>query len=99
MAGLLIAIPAVLLLKLIDWIAGIGGDVVTTADIRAFVFSWRFPVILLLGILLVLVYFVIELLSQIYLTDNILNGRRAGIRRCIISGIRCMDREFGGWIV
>ena len=71
LAGFLLAIPAALLLQLIDWVAGIGGDVFTTANIRTFVLSWRFPVILFLGILLVLVYVVTELLSQIYLTDDI----------------------------
>lgn len=92
LAGLLLAIPAALLTKLIDWIAGIGGDAVTTANFKAFIISWRFPVILFLALLLVLVYLVIELLSQIYLTDDILNGRRAGIRRCIGIGIRSLKR-------
>ena len=92
LAGLLLAIPAALLLQLIDWVAGIGGDVFTTANIRTFVLSWRFPVILFLGSLLVLVYVVTELLSQIYLTDDILNGRRAGVRTCIGRGIRSLKR-------
>ena len=92
LAGFLLAIPAALLLQLIDWVAGIGGDVFTTANIKTVVLSWRFPVILFLGILLVFVYVVIELLSQIYLTDDILNGRRAGVRRCIGSGIRSLKR-------
>ena len=48
--------------------------------------------ILLLGTVLVLVYLVLELLAQIYLMDNILNGRRAGVRRCFVTGIRSVKR-------
>ena len=92
LAGILLAIPAALLMKLIGLVSGAGGDVFTTADIRSFVLSWRFPVILFLGIVLVMIYLVFELLSQIFLTDDILGGRRAGIKKCIGRGFRSVKR-------
>ena len=92
LAGLILAVPAALLMYVIDWVAGIGGDAVTTANIRSFLLSWRFPVILLLGVVLVLVCLVLELLAQIYLMDSILNGRRAGVRRCFAAGFRSVKR-------
>ena len=91
LAAILLAIPAALLMMLIDWVAGLG-DIITTANIKTFLLSWRFPVILILGFLLVLVYLTIELFAQIYLTDNILEGQRAGVRKCVSSGIRSLKR-------
>ena len=90
--GLILVVPAVLLTELIRWVAGIGGDVFTTATFWTFILSWRFPVILFLGLLLVMLFLTLELLSQIYLTDDILNGRQAGIRRSIGRGVRSLKR-------
>ena len=92
LAAILLAIPAALLMHLINWIAGIGGDVVTSSTLKSFILSWRFPVILFLGIVLVLVYLVMELLAQIYQTGDILGGRRAGVRKCVAAGIRSLKR-------
>ena len=44
LAAILLAIPAALLMHLINWIAGIGGDVVTSSTLKSFILSWRFPV-------------------------------------------------------
>ncbi len=97
---LILAVPALILLGLIDWIAGIGGNVITTSDIKGFVFSWKLPVILILIFLLVLVYVVIELFSQVYFTDSLLKGQKAGIRKCIAEGIKSAKRfmNFAGII-
>ena len=92
LSGLILVVPAVLLTELIRWVAGIGGDVFTTATFWTFILSWRFPVILFLGLLLVMLFLTLELLSQIYLTDDILNGRQAGIRRSIGRGVRSLKR-------
>ncbi|MCR4892406.1 MAG: glycerophosphoryl diester phosphodiesterase membrane domain-containing protein [Lachnospiraceae bacterium] len=90
--ALVMVVPVVLLSNLINMVAGAGGEVVTTANIKSFLFSWRFPVILLLGLLLVIVFLVVELFAQIYLTDNILRGQRAGVFGCVGSGTRAVKR-------
>ncbi len=92
LAGLFLAIPASFMTRLIGWVAGLDGDVVTTADMKSFLMSWKFPVILILGFGLILMYLVFELLAQVYLTDIILNGRRAGLRESIGSGIKSLKR-------
>ncbi len=89
---LILAVPALILLSLIDWVAGLGGKVVTTADIRLFLLSWKLPVMLVLIFLLVLVYLVIELFSQIFFSDMILKGQKAGIFQCIANGIKSVNR-------
>ncbi len=47
---------------------------------------------LVLIFLLVLVYMVIELFSQIFFTERILKGEKAGILQCIANGIRSLNR-------
>ena len=92
LAGIFLIIPAAPMTRLIGWLAGLDGDVVTTANIKSFLLSWKFPVILMLGFVLVVIYLVFELFGQIYLTDNILNGRRAGVRRCIVKGFHSVKK-------
>ncbi len=90
--GLIMAIPALLMFQLIDWVAGIGGEVVTTANIKSFLLSWKLPVILILGLILVLIYIVFELLTQIYMTDNILKGQKAGVKQCVADAVKSVKR-------
>lgn len=92
LAAVILALPAALLTRMISWIAGMGEDIVTTANIRSSVLSWRLPVILLLGILLVFLYLVMELFAQICLTDSILNGRRAALFKSIGRGILSLKK-------
>ncbi|MCR5747908.1 MAG: glycerophosphoryl diester phosphodiesterase membrane domain-containing protein [Lachnospiraceae bacterium] len=92
LAAIILAIPGMILIWLIDWVAGVGGNVVTTANISAFIFSWRFPVILLLGFLLILVYLVLELFAQIYLTNDIMTGQKATLKENIGNGIRAVKK-------
>ena len=89
---LVLAIPATLLSKLISSVAGSSGSAVTTANLSEFLLSWRSPVILVLAVVLVLCFVVAELFSQIYMTDDILSGRTAGIRREVSQGVRCLRR-------
>ncbi len=89
---LILAVPALLLLSLIDWVAGLGGKVITTSDIKGFLLSWKLPVILFLIALLVLVYMVIELFSQIFFTERILKGQKVGILQCIVDGFKSVKR-------
>lgn len=92
LAAILLAIPASFLTRLIYAVAESGGAPITTANLRAFLLSWRFPAVLLLGALLVSCYIVVELFSLIHMSDDILNGRPAGIRRDIGAGIRSLRR-------
>ncbi len=90
--GIIMAIPALIMFKLIDLVAGAGGEVVTTANIKSFLLSWKFPVLLILGFLLALIYLVFELLTQIYMTDSILNGQKAGVKKCAVSGVKSVKK-------
>ena len=92
LSTIMIIAPVVVLNLLIDWIAGLGGDAVTTANIKQFLLSWRFPVILALGALLVLVYIAFELMGQVHLTSCILSGQSSGTWRCIKAGTRSLRR-------
>lgn len=92
LAGLLMIIPVSALRRAAVWIAGVGGEAVTTANLRQFLLSWRFPVVLFLGILLVIIYFVFELVAQIYLTDCILTGRRLSTFGCVKAGFASVRR-------
>ncbi|MCR5453057.1 MAG: glycerophosphoryl diester phosphodiesterase membrane domain-containing protein [Lachnospiraceae bacterium] len=91
-AAVISFIPAILIMDLIDWVAGIGIGAITTANIKAVILSWKMPVILLLGILLIFVFMVLEIFAQIYLTNNILNGQNDGIIKCIRDGLRAVKR-------
>ena len=92
LAGLLLAVPAAFLVQMIMVVAGAGNVAITTANIRSFILSWRFPVILGLAILLVFVYLVLELFTQIYLSDDILGGRKGSLRHCVASGFKSIKR-------
>ncbi|MCR5128307.1 MAG: glycerophosphoryl diester phosphodiesterase membrane domain-containing protein [Lachnospiraceae bacterium] len=93
---LILSLPALFLQGVIDRIAGIGGNIVTTADIKSFLLSWKLPVILILIFLLVLVYMVIEMFSQIYFTDRLLKGEKTGIIKCIAQGIKAVKGFMNG---
>ncbi len=87
---IILGIPTSLLVRLMNIVAGIGGDPVTTANYRAILLSWRTPVLLVLGLLLVLVYIVLEIFAKIYLCDDILSGRKASIIQEIKKGIQAL---------
>ncbi len=90
LAVVIFAIPVRVLTELMHISAGIGGEIVTTANIREFIFSWKFLLTLILGVSLVLIYIVVELFSLIFLTDCILKGEKAGLRKCIVSGFKSL---------
>ncbi len=92
LASLIMIIPTAFMFSLIDFVAGAGGEIITTANIKSFLFSWKFPVILVLGIVLVLIYLVIELLAQIYMTNNIMTGKTVKVIDCITKGIQALKR-------
>lgn len=65
--------------KVIVWmmtsVAEVSGGALTTANIKDLLLSWRAPVLLVLGILLVFCYIAVELLANIYLSGDILEGQ------------------------
>lgn len=91
-AAVILALPASLLTRMISAVAETAGGAITSADLKALFFSWRFPVILVLGVLLVFIYMAIELFAQIHLSGDILTGKQAGIFREIRSGFRSLRR-------
>lgn len=94
LAGIILALPASMLTFIISAVAEISGGAITSADLKAVFLSWRFPVILVLGLFLVFLYMAIELFAQIHLTGDILTGQQAGIGREIIAGFRSLGRFF-----
>ena len=90
--ALVLAVPTWLLSQLISAVAGSSGSAITTANMSKFLLNWRAPVILILGVVLVLCFIVAELFTQIYMTDDILSGRTAGIRRELSQGVRSLRR-------
>ncbi|MGX8688864.1 MAG: hypothetical protein ACSW8K_13840, partial [bacterium] len=94
LSAVILAVPASLLTHMISAVAATAGGAVTSADLKALFLSWRFPVMLFLGILLVFLYVAIELFSQIHLTGDILRGEQAGILRETRAGFRSLRRFF-----
>jgi glycerophosphoryl diester phosphodiesterase len=74
-ASLILFVPAAFLMWLINVIASSTGDAVTTADLKGFVLSWRFPVILVIGFILIALFIIVEVFAQIHMCDDILEGR------------------------
>ena len=91
LAGIILAIPASLITGLINKTAASSGAI-TTANIKDLLLSWRFPVVLLLGFVLVSLYVMIEVLAQIHLTKDILNGEKVGIFREIKEAFKSLRR-------
>ncbi len=88
LASLLLAVPATILIELIHMSAEAGEEVVTTANITSFLLSWKLPVVLVLGIVLILLYIVVELFAQVYFSECILKGEEAGVIKCIVNGFK-----------
>lgn len=82
--------------KVIVWmmtsVAEVSGGALTTANIKDLLLSWRAPVLLVLGILLVFCYIAVELLANIYLSGDILEGHRSSIIHELGMGVRSLRR-------
>ncbi len=102
LAVIIFAIPVMALTELMHISAGIGGEIVTTANVKEFIFSWKFLLTLVLGIILVLTYIVVELFALFFLSDSILKGEKGGLRKCIVSGFKSLKsfaNTTGGLII
>ena len=65
---------------LITLVAESGGAAITTANLKDLLLSWRGPVILVLGVILVAVFAVLEIFASLHLYDDILRGRNVRLR-------------------
>lgn len=91
-AAVVLAIPAGILTSLINSVAESGGTALTSANMRQFLLSWRAPVLLALGILLIICYIVVEVFAQIHMNGDILQGERTRVWREVGKGLRSVLR-------
>ena len=105
---LLEAIPEIYIFQFLSWlllsglswvlnqlISGVvesSGSSVTTANLANFMFTWRGPIILLLGFLLVDVFIIFEIFASIHMCDDILNGNRVRLFGSIRRGFRSIEK-------
>ena len=64
LSAIVLALPATFLTMLITTFSQAGGAAFTSSNVRMFVLSWRFPVLLMLGSLLALIYIVVEVFTR-----------------------------------
>lgn len=88
LTALILALPASVLSRLITWTAESAGGAMTTANIKELLWSWRSPVLLLLGGFLIFWYTIMEIFVQIHMHRDVLQGRRAGILQEMGRGFR-----------
>lgn len=92
LTALFMALPASVLSRLITWTAESAGGAMTTANAGKLLLSWRTPVLLLLGGILIFWYVLSEIIIQIHMHEDVLNGSRAGILQEMGKGIRSFRR-------
>ena len=66
-ASVFLVILASIIITIVDTVAQAGGDAISTASLHTVLLSWKAPVLLLLGIVLVLCYVIFELFAKIHL--------------------------------
>ena len=69
-------------------------DALTTSNAKQVLLSWQGLVLLLFGAVIILGYITLELFPQLFLSDDILNGRPSSIRRNLLKGLLSV-RKFG----
>ena len=93
-AAVILVIPAFLLINLLNIVAESDGTALTSANLGQMLLSWRGPVLLILGILLVLWFISVEVFAQIHMNNDILQGNRTRIWRTIGTGLKSLKRFF-----
>ena len=93
-SAVILAIPAGLLMNLLYGVAESGGTALTSANLRQMLLSWRTPVLLVLGGILILWYISVEVFAQIHMNGDVLQGNRTRIWREIGKGIGSLRRFF-----
>lgn len=69
-----------------------GGSSVTTANMAAFMLTWRGPAVLILGFALVCVFIASEIFASTHMCADILNGERVRLFASVRRGLRSMLR-------
>ena len=90
---LLLVIPVNLLDNMVERLVNSSGGAFTTAN-PGMIAGWRSPLLFLLLALLVFWYFVFEILSQVYLCEDILMGEDSHILHEIGRGFRSVRKFF-----
>jgi glycerophosphoryl diester phosphodiesterase len=94
LTGIILAALSFVLGWLVNLVAEAGGSAFTTSNIRDYVLSWRGPVLLVLGIIMVAVFVSIEIFANICMCDDIICGRSVSIRGEIGKGFRAIRKFF-----
>ncbi|MGI6220952.1 MAG: glycerophosphodiester phosphodiesterase family protein [Coriobacteriales bacterium] len=92
LAALTLIIPAWILTRLLNVVAEAGGEALTSANLGAMLMSWRTPLLLVIGIVLILWFIVVEVFAHIYMNDDVLSGKGARAWREIGKGLRSVKR-------
>ena len=83
----LLAVPVLLLDNLISLLADSSGAPITTGNLGQII-SWRFPVLIILSIAMILLFIIFEIFGQIHLSNDILRGQESHVFREIGKGFR-----------
>ncbi len=85
-SSLILFISSSIISFFISMVADTTGHALTTGNIREMLLTWRTPVLIILGFFLVFCYVMLEIIVQIFLYDDILNGRRSSLWKNIKKG-------------
>ena len=80
-SGIVLTVLTIVSFALLDKIAETNGSAVTTANLGSLILSWRLPMILAVGFVVVAIFVIVEIFTQIHNCYDILNGHRAGFFR------------------
>ncbi len=89
--SLILVILAGGLNRAVNAIVNLDGTVITTANMGQFI-SWKTPILAIVALLIVFVYIVFDILSQIYLCDDLIQGTKPGVFRELARGFRSLRR-------
>ena len=86
--AIVMSIPVFIVKELIGIVINSSGSAFTSANFMDFILSWRFPIFLILGIVLIIIFIIMEIFAQIFLTNDILKGNRAMVKDEIIKSFK-----------
>lgn len=88
-ASLILLVPSTILNQIIEWVANSSGSAITTANLSSLL-SWRLPVIIPMGLLIMFLYFTFEILAQVYLCEDILNADPTHVLIYLKKGVKAL---------
>ena len=90
LSSLVLYVPVSLLTGVIYQLLSGYGASITSANLGTFFTSWRAPVIILLSLIILLWFFVIEVLVPVLVSDDLLNSRRSKVFSKVWEGIKAL---------